>query len=161
MKYGIDLTPTQIHRISSFYQTCINGLIRFNANHEFNSPLHITRKGMKPKTITNIVQQWNTLLYNVEFRCCDYNEIIPQSDRDFVYANPPYSQSGSIYYGKIKFEEFLDWIRNLPCGFALSFNAKHTNLENDNDIIPHDIYTQRVVLRSGKARMDWYFNKNK
>ncbi len=132
-------------------RTCINGLIRFNKDHNFNAPLHITRKGMIPRTIRTIVYQWNTLIHNVSFECVDYRTINPHSERDFVYIDPPYSQSGSIYYGGIQISEFLDWLTHLPCGFALSFNAKHSDIENNNDVIPQKLYDQKVIVKSGKS----------
>ena len=130
-------------------RTCINGLTRFNQNHEFNSPLHITRKGMNPKTMRIIILQWATLIKEVQFRCVDYRSITPVSSEDFLYIDPPYSQSGNIYYGNIDFNEFIHWVSIIPCGYAISLNAIKKSLDNANDILPPTLYDQKEIIKSG------------
>ena len=44
-------------------RTCVNGLIRFNRNGEFNNALHHTRKGINPKTLHSIILQLPKELY--------------------------------------------------------------------------------------------------
>lgn len=129
-------------------RTCINGLIRFNKNHEFNSSLHLKRQGILPATMGEIILEWNKLLQKVNFHCGDYREIDPTID-DWCYLDPPYSDSDNIYSGNIDFQAFLDWIGTLKSGFALSFNAKNKNLQYENDIIPSQYYNEKILLNSG------------
>ena len=48
-------------------RTCVNGLIRFNANGDFNNSLHHTRPGIDPDSLKKIILDWSEHIQGVEF----------------------------------------------------------------------------------------------
>lgn len=132
-------------------RTTTNGMPRYNREGEFNNSFHVTRNGIVPETLEKIIYEWNDLLKtnNVEFISCTYEEIKP-SENDFVYLDPPYANTKGMYYGTIDYTRLWDWLRGLPCKYALSFDG--ISGEEDNTWnVPKDIYTKHEYLLSGNS----------
>ena len=132
-------------------RTATNGLIRFNSKGKFNSSYHLTRKGIIPKTLEKIILQWSQILNinNVKFICCDFTDIKPNKD-DFVYNDPPYVNTDSMYNGEINTDKFFDYLRNLECKYVFNFNGKRSTEDNTYNV-PNDIYTKHIYLQSGNS----------
>ena len=132
-------------------RTTTNGMPRYNKNGEFNNSFHITRNGIVPETLANIILEWSNLLNknNVEFRNCSYENIKPK-ENDFCYLDPPYANTKGMYYGIIDYTVFFDWIRNLPCKYALSFDGISGDVNNTYSV-PNDIYSKHEYLLSGNS----------
>lgn len=144
----------KLHNANDFFflsRTATNGLIRFNSKGKFNSSYHLTRKGIVPSTVAKIINLWSSKLNinNVEFTCCDYNDVKPK-ENDFMYLDPPYANTDSMYFGELKLEEFFTYLRNLKCKYILSFNGKRSNEDTTYDI-PKDLYTEHIYMKSGKS----------
>jgi DNA adenine methylase len=90
-------------------RTCFNGLIRYNRNGEFNSPFHLNRPGINPDTFNSILFDWSSKIKNVEFVCQSYDSIKPNKG-DFVFMDPPYANTNSIYFGGIDLNQLWKWI---------------------------------------------------
>lgn len=72
-------------------RTCVNGLIRFNKNGEFNNSLHHTRKGIIPHSLKQILLDWSGHIQGISFICGDYRETTESITKDdFIYLDPPY-----------------------------------------------------------------------
>lgn len=130
-------------------RTCTNGLIRFNQKGEFNSSFHITRDGIHPKRFDQIISRWHPLLKSVEFRCCDYRTIHPNSD-DFIYCDPPYDNSQNAMYEKVNpFDpnQFFQWLESCPCNYIFSLNGKKSN--ESEHLIPKSCYDYYTLVKSG------------
>lgn len=140
-------------------RTCTNGLIRYNSKGEFNTSLHFSRQGIKPKTLKEIINKWSNKLKEnqVQFICQDYNGIKPNCN-DFVYFDPPYAGTKGIYYGQIDYESFWNWIRNLKCNYILSFNGKREDIDNTYNV-PKDIYTKHEYIKSGRSSLKDFKDK--
>ena len=127
-------------------RTCFNGLIRYNSKNEFNSPFHFSRPGINPNKLKNIIFQWSNKIQDVEFKCCSYGEI--QGDKgDFIYCDPPYFNVKSMYYGKIDYNEYFNWLRKQKCNYILSFDG----ISGDNKCtyvynVPRDIYDKHIFM---------------
>ena len=132
-------------------RTTTNGMPRYNKNGEFNNSFHITRNGIVPETLANIILEWSNLLNknNVEFKSCSYENIKPK-ENDFCYLDPPYANTKGMYYGAIDCIIFFDWIRNLPCKYALSFDGVSGDVNNTYSV-PNDIYSKHKYLLSGNS----------
>lgn len=132
-------------------RTATNGLIRFNSKGEFNSSFHLTRPGINPNTLKNIIFEWSQLLndYSVNFICCSYENITPQ-ENDFIYLDPPYANTDTMYFGEINLDELWNYIRNLKCDYLLSFNGKTNKIDNTYNV-PKDIYNKHIYLDSGNS----------
>ena len=132
-------------------RTTTNGMPRYNRDGEFNNSFHVTRNGIIPETLEKIIYEWSELINKnkVEFMACSYDEIKPK-ENDFVYLDPPYANTKGMYYGTIDYEQLWDWLRNLSCKYALSFDG--ISGEEDNTWnVPQDIYSTHEYLLSGNS----------
>lgn len=135
-------------------RTCVNGLIRFNKNGDFNNSLHHTRKGIAPARLKSILSIWSKRLQGIEFRNGDYWETTQDIEcGDFVYLDPPYFNTKGRYYGTIDYERFLkylDWLNQRGVKYALSFDGKRGDTDYSVGI-PKELYRQHLMLSSGNS----------
>ena len=132
-------------------RTTTNGMPRYNRDGEFNNSFHVTRNGIIPETLEKIIYEWSELLNKnkVEFIACSYDEIKPK-ENDFVYLDPPYANTKGMYYGTIDYDKLWNWLRNLPCKYALSFDG--ISGEEDNTWnVPQDVYSRHEYLLNGNS----------
>ena len=132
-------------------RTTTNGMPRYNRDGEFNNSFHVTRNGIIPETLEKIIYEWSELINKneVEFIACSYDEIKPK-ENDFVYLDPPYANTKGMYYGTIDYEKLWDWLRNLSCKYALSFDGI-SGKEDNTWNVPQDIYSTHEYLLSGNS----------
>ena len=132
-------------------RTCFNGLIRYNQKGEFNTPFHLNRGGIKPDTFAKIIKEWSTLLnkHNVEFKMLTYRWIRPK-ENDFMYLDPPYAKTKGMYANEFDNKRFFNWMRGLPCKWALSYDGKSGDEDNTYDV-PTDLYEEHYYLSSGNS----------
>lgn len=132
-------------------RTTTNGMPRYNQNGEFNNSFHVTRKGIVPATLRKAVNEWNELLCrnDVQFISCSYEELKP-STNDFMYLDPPYANTKGMYYGTIDYERFWDYLRKIPCKYALSFDGI-SGTEYNTWNVPDDIYIKHEYLLNGNS----------
>ncbi len=132
-------------------RTTTNGMPRYNLSGEFNNSFHVTRNGIRPKTLRSIIIKWSKLLNdnNVQFVCQDYREV-KASKNDFIYLDPPYANTKGMYYGALNYEELWQWLRSQPCKYALSFDGISGDVDNTYEV-PKDIYTKHEYLLSGNS----------
>lgn len=132
-------------------RTTTNGMPRYNRNGEFNNSFHVTRNGIIPETFEKIIFEWSQLLKqnDVKFISCSYEDIKP-IENDYMYLDPPYANTKGMYYGTIDYEKFWDYLRQLPCRYALSFDGKSGDVDNTWNV-PQDIYTTHEYLLSGNS----------
>lgn len=132
-------------------RTTTNGMPRYNLSGEFNNSFHVTRDGIKPETLKNIIIKWSKLLNDndVQFICQDYREV-KASKNDFIYLDPPYANTKGMYYGALDYEELWQWLRSQPCKYALSFDGISGEVDNTYEV-PKDIYTKHEYLLSGNS----------
>ena len=132
-------------------RTCYNGMPRFNKQGKFNSPYHLNRDGINPLKLDDIIYDWHRVLneQDVELECCDYTEINPEKG-DFVYLDPPYNGTKGLYMGSFDSGKMFDWIRDLDCGWALSYNGK-SGAEDNTFAVPEGLYDAHVYLESGNS----------
>ena len=86
---------------------------------------------------------------DVKFISCSYEDIKP-TENDYMYLDPPYANTKGMYYGTIDYEKFWDYLRQLPCRYALSFDGKSGDIDNTWNV-PKDIYTTHEYLLSGNS----------
>jgi len=135
-------------------RTCVNGLIRFNKNGEFNNSLHHTRKGIEPSRLKVILTNWSKRLQGIEFRSGDYWETTQDIKKgDFIYLDPPYFNTKGRYYGTIDFNRFVDYLELLNeknIKYALSFDGKRENVDYTVKL-PKNLYKRHLMLPSGNS----------
>lgn len=125
-------------------RTCTNGLIRYNSKGEFNTSFHFSRKGINPKEARKIINEWSNKISesHVRFICQDYRNINPR-ENDFVYLDSPYANTTGMYFGQIDYDEFWDFLRNLKCDYAFSFDGISGDTDNTYDV-PKDVYSYHI-----------------
>lgn len=124
-------------------RTSVNGMVRFNSQGLFNAPLHVTRRGIVPLKMREILLDWSEAVQKVEFICQDYRSIMP-GKADFCFMDPPYLRSKSLYYGSFCEKCFYSFLRGLKCRYAFTFDG----LREDGGVpeIPADLYSRHILL---------------
>lgn len=142
-------------------RTTTNGMPRYNKDGNFNNSFHITRQGIEPSKLRKIIYEWSELLKanKVEFIACSYDEIKP-NEKDFLYLDPPYANTKGMYYGAINYERFWEWLRKVPCKYALSFDGISGEVNNTFEV-PKDIYTRHLYIESGNSSFKRVIGKSK
>lgn len=135
-------------------RTTTNGLIRYNQKGEFNNSFHFSRKGIVPNTLESILLTWHKAIIenDVQFLLSDYKHLTPKTD-DFLYMDPPYFKtfnggSGMYMKGTMDYQEFFEFLRNLPCGYLLSFDGKQGEVDNTYELDPN-LYDKHIYIDSG------------
>jgi DNA adenine methylase len=59
-------------------RTCLNGMIRYNSAGEFNNSFHLTRPGIAPDRLTQIIRQWHQYIRKFDFLNTDYRECLAE-----------------------------------------------------------------------------------
>jgi len=135
-------------------RTCVNGLIRFNKKGEFNSSLHLTRKGIEPDRLKPILEDWSYRIRNVTFRHVDYNWWWSEIEKgDFVYLDPPYFHTKGMYYGQVGFNDFMRFLYNLNAigvKYALSLDGTQGDIDYKVEL-PKELYKRHIMLPSGNC----------
>ena len=142
-------------------RTTTNGMPRYNKEGRFNNSFHITRNGILPSKLRKVLSEWSELLnkYGVEFKCCDYSEIM-SDENDLLYLDPPYANTKGMYYGTIDYNILWNWLEQQSCKYILSFNGK-TNNDDMTQNIPTNIYSKHIYLNSGNSSFRRVIGKSK
>jgi DNA adenine methylase len=150
-KFNKEKSP---HHLLFLSRTCVNGLIRYNKQGEFNNSLHYTRKGIHPERLKKIIFGWTDRIKNCNFVAKDYRQATKKAQKgDFVYLDPPYFNTKGRYFGAIDFNEFIDYLRDLnkrEIKFALSYDGIRAE-KNYIVKIPKDLYKRHLLISSGNS----------
>jgi DNA adenine methylase len=90
-------------------RTCVNGLIRFNKEGQFNNSLHHTRPGVHPQRLRATLLNWSAILQGVDFVSSDYKVTLSSAKADdFIFLDPPYEATKGRYLpGTFVFSDLL------------------------------------------------------
>jgi DNA adenine methylase len=133
-------------------RSCFNGLMRFNSRGEFNAAFCRDPNRLNQTHVSKIVSQIAQIQQIMrgkkwEFRIGDWKECIKTVEvDDFVYFDPPYAGRNTDYYQKWTENETIElyrFIRQLPCGFALSTWLEDKHRKNEHI----ELYLQDFVKR--------------
>ena len=143
-------------------RTCVNGIIRFNSNGEFNNSLHLSRRGMKPELFKKVVNEWSHKLYNTTFTARSFENILTEiKENDFVYLDPPYLGSRNRYIESLRRENLIDFLKELnyrKAKWALSFDGSRGDTDYCQELIPKELYCKRVLLNAGLSAVSKVLN---
>lgn len=135
-------------------RTCVNGLIRFNAQGHFNNSLHHTRKGINPAQLEKIIMDWSDRIQDAEFRACSYSELCQSMKAgDLAYLDPPYFHTKGRYYGTIDYQEFLTFLESLNKRgvlFMLSYDGRRGDKDYGVEL-PRSLYKRKMLVNSGNS----------
>ena len=94
---------------------------------------------------------------DIDFECKSFENISPSGGRDVVYADPPYTNSKSLYFGNISFKTLLSWLDHLPCSWFMNINQVSSE-DNEEDVSIK--YTNKELLFSGNSSFSRMKGKN-
>lgn len=140
-------------------RTCYNGTIRYNRKGEFNTSHHFGRTGMLPKKVEQVVSYYSQLMRgkDIDFICSSFELVSPINTKDVVYLDPPYTNTKTLYFGNISFDDLLFWVDKLPCSWFMNINGINST---DNEEVINIKYTSREILPSGKSSFSRMKGKN-
>lgn len=135
-------------------RTCVNGLIRFNAEGDFNNSLHHTRPGIAPDSLKRIILDWSEHIQCAEFVAQEYFETTSGAKKgDLIYLDPPYFHTKGRYYGTIDFDYFLDYLDALNqrgIKYLLSLDGIRGK-DNFTVNLPKELYKRHELIPSGNS----------
>ena len=134
-------------------RTCVNGLIRYNSKGEFNNSFHLTRPGIKPESLNEIIYIWHLIIKDIEFCHCDYHYLTEQAEEgDFIFFDPPYGGTKGRYMkDTFSFEEFFNELDRLNCRnvkWMLTFDGK-AGKRNYSYELPKELYLHKILVKTG------------
>lgn len=143
------------HDLLFLSRTCVNGLIRFNSNREFNNSLHHTRPGISPTRLRTIIYQWNYVIQGVEFSAADYRQTLASVRAgDLVFLDPPYGGTKGRYipetFNLDDFYEELKRLNTIGAKWVLTFDgvAGHRAYKAT---IPAELFQAQLALPTGNS----------
>ena len=130
-------------------RTTTNGMPRYNRKGEFNNSCHFSRPGMNPEDVEKLIYKYHNLFNskNINFNTSSY-EVITAGKNDLIYCDPPYENTKGMYFGGFDNKEFINWLNNLKCNWALSYDGKVNDIEVEH-IAPN--YKRKEYLISGNS----------
>lgn len=114
-----------------------SNLIRFNKNGKMNSSFGMNRGGYNSTQEKNLIA-FHPKLQSIKIECKDFKKVDLEKF-DFIYADPPYFNSGAIYntkgYGGLTWnnnddDNLLNKLEKTNNKFALSNLIRHKGQEN-------------------------------
>jgi DNA adenine methylase Dam len=142
-------------------RTCVNGIVRFNKEGQFNNSFHLSRRGMRPDRFKKMVDAWLPIIREVAFVCQDYRQTMHMAERDdFVYCDPPYAGCRQRYQDRLDLNQLFDTLQELnqrKVKWALSFDG----IRGDKVLIreiPPSLYKRQLFLSSGKSAVKKVLN---
>lgn len=142
-------------------RTCVNGIVRFNKDGEFNNSIHLSRRGMKPSNFESIVEKWHLKLQKFQFTNLDYREVLDQAQTgDLIYLDPPYAGSNNRYIADLDVESLfleLDKLNSRGVKWMLSFDGKRGDIDLEYPV-PEELYKSKQFLSNGKSTLNQVLN---
>lgn len=136
-------------------RTCVNGLIRYNTQGEFNNSMHKNRPGINPIMLAKIIDEWSYYAQNIEFINQDYRETLSLAGKDdFVFLDPPYGGTKGRYtkleFDVTDFYNQLEKLNSKGVSWMLTFDGNAGNREYDF-VLPKDIYVEKTFVNTGNS----------
>ncbi|MBX7251068.1 MAG: Dam family site-specific DNA-(adenine-N6)-methyltransferase [Candidatus Promineofilum sp.] len=136
-------------------RTCVNGLIRFNSNGDFNNSLHHTRPGILPSRLKQIIVQWSGWLTNVRFVHSDYRHtLLAARPGDFVFLDPPYAGTVGRYmpqeFDLLAFYAELERLNSLGVKWVVTLDGAAGGRQYESGI-PDGLYLDRMLIPTGNS----------
>ena len=136
-------------------RTCLNGMIRYNSAGEFNNSFHLTRPGIAPYRLTQIIRQWHQYIRKFDFLNTDYRECLADVKAgDFVFLDPPYGGTKSRYtqtpFSLDDLYKTLDSLNSKGVYWMLTFDG--TSGERTYSYAPpEELYKVTFKIKTGKS----------
>ncbi|MBW8050072.1 MAG: DNA adenine methylase [Cytophagales bacterium] len=136
-------------------RTCVNGLIRFNSNGDFNNSFHLSRPGINPEKLKEIIFKWHYFIQDVTFQNTDYRTTLDSVEKDdFIFLDPPYGGTKGRYtkdeFCLDSFFNELQRLNSLGANWILTFDGVAGEREYDYKL-PEELYENKVLIKTGNS----------
>lgn len=136
-------------------RTCVNGLIRYNNQGEFNNSFHLSRPGINPETLRSQLLLWSKSIHKFNFHNIDYRECLSNvRSGDFVFLDPPYGGTKDRYtrteFDLNDFYKELERLNSVGAKWLLTFDGTAGEREYDY-APPKEIYKHKFLLNTGNS----------
>ena len=144
-------------------RTCVNGLIRFNSNGDFNNSFHLSRAGIMPDRLKVQLHTWSNAIQNITFKACDYRETLSIAHKnDFVFLDPPYGGTKGRYqatsFDLNAFFNELERLNSLGVKWMLTFDGK-AGERTYSFAPPSELYKSKFPIYTGNSAFTKLENK--
>lgn len=144
------------HDLLFLSRTCVNGLIRFNKDGNFNNSLHHTRKGVAPARFARVVQQWHVAVRNATFAAADFEECLSSAVAgDVAFLDPPYVGTRGRYHpGSFDFERLwrvLEALNSRGVRWILTLDGTAGDRDYGEDWVPEPLFLHRLTAGTGSS----------
>lgn len=146
-------------------RTCVNGLIRYNSDGEFNNSFHLSRPGIKPDSLRSIIEQWSKAISKFTFRTCDYRELLEGAKKgDFVFLDPPYGGTKDRYtrtlFDLTAFYSELEKLNSKGVNWMLTFDGEAGERQYSY-APPTEIFRHKFSIHTGNSAFTKVMNSRK
>ena len=146
-------------------RTCVNGMIRYNSDGEFNNSFHLSRPGINPDTLEKILYQWSYAIKKITFLNVDYRECLSNAAKgDFVFLDPPYGGTKDRYtHSEFNLHDFyneLDRLNSIGVYWMLTFDGSSGDRVY-NYSPPTEVYKHRFSVNTGISAFSRLIDKKK
>ena len=146
-------------------RTCVNGMIRYNSAGDFNNSFHISRPGINPDTLEQILFQWNKVIQSITFLNVDYRECLaPVKRGDFVFLDPPYGGTKDRYSrSEFCLEDFyseLSRLNSVDAYWMLTFDGR-SGERVYNYAPPKELFKFKFSIHTGNSAFSRLIDKKK
>lgn len=136
-------------------RTCVNGLIRYNSNGDFNNSFHLSRPGIHPSKLREIIAKWSRCLAHFDFYNIDYRDALASvKANDFVFLDPPYGGTKDRYtrtpFDLNVFYRELDRLNSIGSKWMLTFDGTAGNREYCF-APPSEIFRHKFTIHTGNS----------
>ncbi len=136
-------------------RTCVNGLIRFNGDGDFNNSLHHTRPGIAPQRLREIICKWSVALQDVSFAKTDYRETLSTVvEGDLVFLDPPYAGTRGRYsqekFDVTGFYSELERLNGVGARWVVTFDG-YAGERTYEEALPKSLFEIRLALPTGNS----------
>lgn len=146
-------------------RTCVNGMIRYNAAGEFNNSFHLSRPGINPQTLRQILLKWSIAVKKITFLNADYRECLSLAQKgDFVFLDPPYGGTKDRYtqqeFNLTDFYNELDRLNSIGAFWMLTFDGSAGDRQYAF-VPPSEVYKHRFSVQTGTSAFSKIIVKKK
>lgn len=136
-------------------RTCVNGMIRYNSAGEFNNSFHLSRPGINPNTLRQILLKWSKSIQKITFLNIDYHECLSFVQKgDFVFLDPPYGGTKDRYtqqkFNITDFYNELDRLNSIGAFWMLTFDGSSGDRVY-NFAPPFELYSHKFLVNTGNS----------
>lgn len=139
-------------------RTCVNGLIRFNKNGEFNNSFHHSRPGISPRRLRKVLDEWSLRVSKTEFVAGDYEITLDSAQPgDIIYFDPPYASTRGRYQNgnELDLDRFwsnLDRLTQRGILWVLSFDGRAGSRDYSDVLeIPRQLSAVNLAMEVGSS----------